>query len=116
MHLYAQHDALHTKDPGSVEAYQLYLGLEGIARNVIPSNVPRCRCEIADFDFSFCLRPETKLKEEVQLVVKVVHCENFFDWVDQFEADCVTKMQHQLIRMGAQLKVWQEKAMTQELN
>jgi hypothetical protein len=116
LHIYAQHEILHKKDPGSTEAYELYLALEEIARGVIPSNMPNCRCEIAGFDFSFCLRPETQLKEEIQLVVNVVHRENFFDWVDQSEADCITKMQQQLLGMGAKLKVWQAKEMKQELH
>lgn len=111
LHLYAQYDGHPMKDPANADAHNLYFGLLRIAHGAIPSIMSGCRYEVGNCDSSFRLRPETGLMEEVQLVLTIVHRENFFETVDKTEAVFMEEIKKRLIGMGVQMQVWQENSL-----
>jgi hypothetical protein len=105
--LYAQ-SIEQTVDSEDKRSYELYRGLEKIVTSAIAQVNPGCRCEILAFDFSFRHRPVTNFKKEIQLVVLLVNQENPFRPVDEFLANCSSKVQTQLTKIGVRVRVWQE--------
>jgi hypothetical protein len=89
-------------------SYKLYKRLVEIVQTAIAQDKPGCRCEVLSYDFAFHLRPVTRLKNEVQVIVLVVNGEKPFRPADEFLATCVSQIQNQLANMGARYRVWQQ--------
>ncbi len=112
--LYAQHLPSTNANPGCKECEKVFKQLEQIAHLALPAEFRPTRCEIQQFDASFHLRPETKLKPEIQLTILIVHREGFFHPVDECERKCADEIQKHLKSIGVQRKVWSKKAQITE--
>ncbi len=107
--LYAQHLPSVVADPGCKECEVVYKNLEQIARLALPTEFRPTKYDIQQFDASFHLRPETKLKPEIQVTILILHREGFFDPVDECERKCTDEIQKNLKNIGVQRKVWSQR-------
>lgn len=57
-----------TRDPGCPSCHEIHGGLARILRGVVPDGVPY---DIAPFDASFHLRPETQWESEIELIAQI---------------------------------------------
>ncbi len=106
--LYAQHLPWVKTNPGCKECEEVFKKLEEIARLALPTEFRPTRYDIQPFDASFHIRPETKLKQEVQLTMLIIHREGYFDPLDECERRCAAEIQQHLKNLGVQSKVWSQ--------
>jgi len=108
LYLYAQHADSVRADPGCNECRKLYDRLQELAVLTLPQEHRPTRYEIEPFDSSFHIRPETKLKTEVQLKMLIIHREDFLRPVDNCERKCVKEIQQNLAALGVQPRIWSQ--------
>lgn len=109
VYIYAQHPSSIKANPGCVKCVEVFKKLEHIARMVLPTEHRSARYEIQQFDASFHIRPEMKLKPEIQLAIFIIHREGYFDPVDDCERKCASEIQKHLKDLGIPRKVWSER-------
>lgn len=106
LYLYAQH-ALNVKaDPGCALCQKIFGELQQIAHLALPKEFRPTTFQIVPFDAAFHLRPETRMKNEVQLVLQIVHREGFFNQVDDCERRCSQEIENNLRELGVRSKAW----------
>jgi hypothetical protein len=105
LRLFARHAARNTS-PGSMAARTLHEKMSAVAAFVAPSECRPSRCEIAPFDASFHMRPESQWQPEVQLTVRIIHEEGYLRAIDACETRCAREIAARLHGLGAQEKAW----------
>ena len=108
LNLFAQHGPSVLASPGCPKCQDLFRVLQQIAQAALPTENRPTRYEICPFDSSFHLRPETRMKNEVQLTLLLIHRENVLDPVDDCEHKCATEIEERLKELGAQRRVWSD--------
>lgn len=106
LRLFARHRPECHPAPGCPECRDLYEKLRVLAITVFPTETRPTRYDIAPFDASFHLRPESEWLPEVQLTVLIVHRDGYLMPVDACEGRCAKEIQESLHRLGARPKAW----------
>lgn len=106
LNLYAQHEPASFASPGCPKCQEVFHTLQQIAHLVMPQESRPTRYEISPFDSSFHLRPENKMRNEVQLTMLLIHRDNLFDPLDECERKCATEIEKNLKELGAQSRAW----------
>ena len=107
--LFAQFESGAKPNPGCKQCEEVFHNLAEIGRLALPTDFRPTRYDFQQFDASFHLRTETKLKPEIQLTILIIHREGFFNPVDECERKCATEIQQRLKNMGVQRKVWSQR-------
>ncbi len=106
LRLFARHEAGAHPDPGCSKCEDVYGNLKAVALSALPHEERPSRYDIAPFDASFHLRPESEWVPEVQLTIQIIHRQGYFLPVDDCEKKCASKIQTCLRALGAQPKSW----------
>ena len=108
LRLFARHAPAVKADPGCAECRDLYEKLKAIALYALPREHRPTRYEVAPFDASFHLRPESGWVPEVQLTLAIVHREGYLRPIDDCETKCAREIEDRLRALGAQSKAWSD--------
>ncbi len=108
LRLFARHPPGVRADPGCLECRDLYEKLRAIAVFALPREHRPTRYEIAPFDASFHLRPESEWVSEVQLTLDIVHGQDYLRPIDECEQKCAREIEDRLRALGAQSRAWSE--------
>lgn len=108
LHLFARHAAGVRANPGCSECRDLHEKLRAIAVFVLPREHRPTRYEIAPFDASFHLRPESEWVPEVQLTLEIVHRQGYLRPIDECELRCAREIEDRLHALGAPSRAWSE--------
>lgn len=92
------------EDPGSERSLAVYEALREVALRVMPSGSPAVHCEIAPFNASFRLRPESYWIPEIELTIEVVHQGDAP--AGTRESDLAHGIEHRLQELGARPRQW----------
>lgn len=106
--MYAQHGPLGSDDPGCDECEQLHVDLQHLAHSVLPKQEESATYEFVPFEPCFYLRPESRFKNEVALIVRIHHGQGFFDPVDESETKIATAIEKNLKALGAHVRAWDQ--------
>ena len=106
LQLFARHAEDVKPSPACPECVSLYEKLRAIALFALPKENRPSRYEVAGFDSSFHLRPESSWVPEVQLTLRIIHGSDYFNPLDDCEKKCATEIQEQLRALGAHPKAW----------
>jgi len=107
MHLFGRHSAQATlTQKGFSDAQALYQKLKEIALFALPKDVRPSRYEIDEFRATIYFRPESGSVPEIQLTVRVLHREGYFDSIDDCETRCANEIQARLRALGARQNAW----------
>lgn len=91
---------------GFSECIALHQKLKEIALSALPKEVRPSRSEIDSYRASMYFRPQSGSMPEVQLTVRVLHRERYFDPIDDCEIRCAGEIQDSLRALGAQPNAW----------
>lgn len=91
---------------GFSEGQAVYRKLREIALFALPNEVRPSRYEIDPYHASIYFRPENGLTPEVQLTIRVLHRQQYFDPIDACESRCANEITARLCALGAQKSVW----------
>ena len=108
LHLFARHSEGVKADPGCHECTGLFERLRALAEFTLPKENRPTHYEIAPFDGSFHLRPESEWVSEVQLTLRLVHERGYLEPVDDCEKRCAEEIQKALRGLGVQPKIWSD--------
>jgi hypothetical protein len=103
--LYASHPNALGGDPGSRASRRCHGVLQEIAAAVIPKEPRPMWYELAPFDSSLCLRPETRWTPEIELDVAILQRDGFNE-LDAGERRCAAEIQKELARLGVRHVAW----------
>src|SRR3989304_5625483 len=92
----------------STECWDVYEKLRAIALFALPRQHRPTRHEIAPFDASFHLWPESKWVPEVQLTLEIVHRRDYLRPIDDCEQKCAREIQARLRVLGARSRAGSE--------
>jgi hypothetical protein len=109
LRLFARDAAGVRAGPGGPQSVGVYEMLRTIATSTLPREPRPTTCEIEPFDASWHLRPETRWSPEVQLVVRIIHQDGYFEPIDRCESRCAHEIEDGLRRLGAQERVWSDR-------
>jgi hypothetical protein len=104
--LLARHPEALGDGPGCETCRRHYETLREIALAVVPKDAGPTRCELAPFDASVHLRPETHWTPEIELNMAILHRAGTFSGVDEDERRCAAVIQKELRGLGAQPRTW----------
>lgn len=96
---------LFARVEGLAQAAEVHDVLRSIVKTLVPEN-PGVRLEIAPFDASFRLQPETGWSPEVQLRAAVEHRGDYWAPIDDAERTCVAGIERALCALGARQHAW----------
>ena len=91
---------------GFSEGRALYRKLREIALFALPNEVRPSRYEVDPYHAALYFRPENGLTPEIQLTIRVLHRERYFDPIDACETKCANEITARLCTLGAQKSVW----------
>lgn len=106
LRLFARHSEGVQADPACRECTSLFERLRALAVFTLPKEHRPTRYEIAPFDNSFHMRPESQWVPEVQLTLRLIHEHGYLEPVDDCEKRCAEEIQGRLRALGAQPKAW----------
>ena len=106
--LYARHAPGRIPDPGCDLCAALHEKLRAIALSVLPKEPRPTQYTIEPFKASLHLRPEGHWDPEVELVMHIVHREEYLRGVDDCEKRCAGEIQDGLRGLGVQPKSWHD--------
>ena len=107
LNLFGRHPALvHSASGRNSEGLALYQKLKAIALFSLPSEIRPSRYEIDPYHAALHFRPENGLTPEIQLTIRVLHREQYFDPIDACESRCANEITARLCALGAQKCVW----------
>ena len=108
LRLFARHPDGRLADPGCDECVALYEKLRAIALFALPKEQRPTRYDIAPYDASLHLRPESHWQGEVQLAMHIVHRLEYASAVNDCEKRCASEIQESLRGLGVQPKSWHD--------
>ena len=107
LNLFGRHEALVRSASGrNSEGLALYQKLKQIALFSLPNEIRPSRYEIDPYHAALYFRPENGLTPEIQLTIRVLHRERYFDPIDACETTCTNEIAARLCALGAQKSVW----------
>ncbi len=102
LELYGTHDhGFSTLTPGCKRCIETYEDLRRIAKSILPREKRPSRYEISPFDGSLTETPKRHFRPEVELSIKIVHRNHYFDPADACEERCLHEMEQKLQLLGA---------------
>ncbi len=99
----------HLPEPGCEECVRVYDDLKWIAQWILPKEERESCYEIGVFDASIHYSTRRRLRDEVSLVIKIMHREGFDRPTDVCEVKCLNEMEEKLKDLGARKGDWVER-------
>lgn len=91
----------HRPSPGCSECRRVYDALHRIADWIMPNEERRSRYVIDRFDGRIEMSPRHDMRQEVTLIIRIVHRDDYRQPTDECESTCLMEMERNLAALGA---------------